>query len=183
MCQLLSLNDDRLAKRNHKVLSVEHFLRYLNKDVTIAAEDQSTIMNLSPLVLLQIVRVIILRSIPVIGLAVCFSCDIILRILPQMTKIMSTLQYIILNLLTLFGSFPQKFSKYLSNIVEQLTQYVLEITEVLFFLKLGDICIARTTIQSYFSIHKAAKLSYTSRGSFQIVHANSHGIYYLKKLH
>ena len=52
MCQLLSLNDDRLAKRNHKVLSVEHFLRYLNKDVTIAAEDQSTIMNLSPLVLL-----------------------------------------------------------------------------------------------------------------------------------
>ena len=49
MCQLLSLNDDRLAKRNHKVLSVEHFLRYLNKDVTIATEDQSTIMNLSPL--------------------------------------------------------------------------------------------------------------------------------------
>ena len=42
MCDALNLNYDVLAKRNHKGLTVEHFHRFLNKSVTIAAEDRGT---------------------------------------------------------------------------------------------------------------------------------------------
>ena len=42
MCQALNLNYDILAKRNHKEISVEHFHRFLNKSVTIAAEERGT---------------------------------------------------------------------------------------------------------------------------------------------
>ena len=42
MCQALNLNYNVLAKRNRKGLSVEHFHRFLNKSVTIAAEERGT---------------------------------------------------------------------------------------------------------------------------------------------
>ena len=42
MCDDLNLNHDVLAKRNHKGLTVEHFHRFLNKSITIAAEDRGT---------------------------------------------------------------------------------------------------------------------------------------------
>ena len=42
MCDTLNLNYDVLANRIHKGLRVEHFHRFLNKSVTIAAEDLGT---------------------------------------------------------------------------------------------------------------------------------------------
>ena len=42
MRDALNLNHDVLAKRNHKGLTVEHFYRFLNKSVIIAAEDRGT---------------------------------------------------------------------------------------------------------------------------------------------
>ena len=42
MCKSLRLNYDVLAKRNHKSLTVEHFHRFLNKSVTIAAKERGT---------------------------------------------------------------------------------------------------------------------------------------------
>ena len=42
MCDVLSLNYDVMAKRNHKGLTVEHFHHLLNKSVAIAAEDRGT---------------------------------------------------------------------------------------------------------------------------------------------
>ena len=42
MCDALNLNHNVLARRNHKSLTVEHFHRFLNKNVTIAAEDRGT---------------------------------------------------------------------------------------------------------------------------------------------
>ena len=42
MCQALNLNYDIVAKCNHKGLSVEYFHRFLNKSVTIAAEERGT---------------------------------------------------------------------------------------------------------------------------------------------
>ena len=38
MCKMLRLNYDVLAKRNQKGLTVEHFHRFLNESVTIAAK-------------------------------------------------------------------------------------------------------------------------------------------------
>ena len=42
MCEDLHLNHDVIAKRNHKFLTVKFFYRFLNKSVTIAAEERDT---------------------------------------------------------------------------------------------------------------------------------------------
>ena len=42
MCEALNPNHDVRAKRNHKGLTVEHFHRFLNKSVTIGAEERGT---------------------------------------------------------------------------------------------------------------------------------------------
>ena len=42
MCKALSINYDILAKRNYKGLLVEKLYRFLNKAITIAAEDRRT---------------------------------------------------------------------------------------------------------------------------------------------
>ena len=39
ICQVLNMNYDVLTNRNHNGLSVEHFNHFLNKSVTIAAEE------------------------------------------------------------------------------------------------------------------------------------------------
>ena len=75
MFQSLNLNYEILAKRNHKGLSVEHFHRFLNKSVTIAAEDRGTIDIFVPVGIAAgyawnsapIDGTDILRSIPAIG--------------------------------------------------------------------------------------------------------------------
>ena len=40
MCKVLNINCDIVAKKNHKGLLVEKFHRFLNKSITIAAEDR-----------------------------------------------------------------------------------------------------------------------------------------------
>ena len=40
MCEDLHLNHDIFVKRNHKYFTVDHFHRFLNKNVTIAAEER-----------------------------------------------------------------------------------------------------------------------------------------------
>ena len=80
MCEALSLNHGVLAKRNHKCLTVEHYHRFLNKSVTIIAEECDTndifvpigitlcyTWNISP-----IDGADILRSIPAIGQELIF---------------------------------------------------------------------------------------------------------------
>ena len=42
MCKVLHINYDNLAKRNHKGLLVEKCHRFINKTITIAAEDRDT---------------------------------------------------------------------------------------------------------------------------------------------
>ena len=42
MCETLNLNHDVLAKRNYKGLIVEYFHRFLNKNVTVTAEERDT---------------------------------------------------------------------------------------------------------------------------------------------
>ena len=42
MCKALKINCDILAKGNHKGLLVEKFHRFLNKAITIVAEDKGT---------------------------------------------------------------------------------------------------------------------------------------------
>ncbi|MGH7955254.1 MAG: hypothetical protein ACREOZ_04765, partial [Gloeomargaritales cyanobacterium] len=83
MCMKLNIRFHPLSKGNHKALSVERFHRYLNKAVTIAANDRGTntifieaaavaayAWNSSP-----IDGTGIIRSIPAIGREIKFPCD------------------------------------------------------------------------------------------------------------
>ena len=42
MCEALNMSNDIFAKHNHKGFTVEHFYRFLNKRVIIAAEERGT---------------------------------------------------------------------------------------------------------------------------------------------
>ena len=94
MCQSLNLNYEISTKRNHKRLSVEHFHRFLNKSVTIAAEDRGTIDIFVPAGIAAgcawnsalIDGMDILRSIPVIGRELQFSLDINLNVAPKLIQ-------------------------------------------------------------------------------------------------
>ena len=104
MCQALNLNYDVLAKHNHKDLSVEHFHRFLNKILTIAAEERGTndifvstsiaaayAWNSAP-----IDDTDIIRSVPAIGRVINFPLDINLNAVPKLIQnnAQATLDYL-----------------------------------------------------------------------------------------
>ena len=86
MCQALNLNYDVLAKLNHKGLSIEYFHCFLNKSVTIAAEDCGTNDLFVPTSIaaayawnsLPIDGTDIIRSVPTIGRSLHFQSTLIL---------------------------------------------------------------------------------------------------------
>ena len=94
MCQALYLNYAFLAKRNHKGPLVEHFYRFLNKSVTIAAEDRDTNDIFVPASItasytwnsVHIDSTDIIRSIPAISRALNFSFDININVVPKLIK-------------------------------------------------------------------------------------------------
>ena len=94
MCEALSLNNDVLVKRNRKILTVEHFYHFLNKSITIAAEERGNkdifvpagfaagyAWNNAP-----IDGTDILRSIPAIGRELNFPLDISINALHKLTQ-------------------------------------------------------------------------------------------------
>ena len=94
MCQALNLNYDIFAKQNHKGLSIEHFHRFLNKSVTIVAEERGTINIFVPAGIAAgyvwnsapIDSTYILRSIPAIGRELKFPFDINLNAMPKLVQ-------------------------------------------------------------------------------------------------
>ena len=92
MCDALNLNHNVLARRNHKSLTVEHFHRFPNKSVTIAAEDRGTNNIFVPAGIAAgyawnsapIDDTNIFRSIPTIGRELHFPIDINLSTLPKL---------------------------------------------------------------------------------------------------
>ena len=154
MCQALNLNYDVLAKRNHKGLSVEHFHRFLNKSVTIAAEDRGTndifvhtsiaaayVWNSAP-----IDGTDIIRSVPAIGQALNFPLDINLNAVPKLIQnnAQATLDY--LDFTNTHRHFASSILKIL--IEDRRTAHAERInnSKNLVLLKAGDIIMARTTI-------------------------------------
>ena len=191
MCNSLNLNHDVLAKRNHKGLTVEHFHRFLNKSVTIAAEDRGTndtfvpagiaagyAWNSSP-----IDGTDILRSIPAIGRELHFPLDINLSALPKLVHNsgQSALDY-----LKLTDSSRHFSSSILKILIEdRRTAHAERINNNrnIIVLEPGDIVMARTAIQSNKQKGKVAKLCYAVRGPYQIIRTTGRGSYFVHKLH
>ena len=190
MCQVLNLNYDMLAKRNHKGITATHFYRFLNKSVAITAEERGTndifvpasivaehTWNGAPIDITDI-----LRSIPAIGQELHSSIDINLNTLPKLTQ---NNAQVALKYLKLTDS-----SRYFSKLIFKCfieerqiahTEYINN-SRNLAVLNPDDIVIARTVIQSNKSQNKVAKLRYTVRDPYYIILNTGHGSYYVKKI-
>ena len=191
MCDTLNLNYDVLAKRNHKGLTVEHFHRFLNNSITIAAEDRGTNDAFVPVDIAAgyawnsapIDDTNILRSIPAIGRELHFPIDINLSVLP---KLAHNSGQAALDYLKLTNSFRHFFSSILKILIEdRRTAYAERINnnrnDVV--LDPGDIVMARTAIQSNKEKEKVTMLCYAVRGPYHIIRTTGHGSYFVRKLH
>ena len=191
MCDTLSSNYDVLAKRNHKGLTVEHFHPFLNKSVTIAAEDRGTndifvpagiaagyAWNSSP-----IDGTDILRSIPAIGRELHFPININLSALPKLAHNSGQAAMDFFQLTESSRHFSSSILKIL--IEDRRTSHAERINNNrnIVVLEPGDIVIARTAIQSNKQKEKVAKLCYAIRGPYQIIRITGHGSYFVRKLH
>ena len=191
MCNALSLNYDVLVNRNHKGLTVEYFHRFLNKGVTIAAEDRGTndifvpagiaagyAWNSAP-----IDGTDILCSIPVIGRELHFPIDINLSALPKLAHNSGQAALDFLKLTDSSCHFSSSILKIL--IEDRRTAHAERINNNrnVVVLEPGGIVMARTAIQSNKRKEKVAKLCYAVRGPYQIIRTTGHGSYFVRKLH
>ena len=189
MCQVLNLNYDVLAKRNYKGLSVEHFYRFLNKSVTIAAEDRETNDIFIPVSIVLAYTWIsapidgteIIRSVPNIGRTLHFPLDINLNAVPKLVQnnAQATLDY--LNFTNSHRHFASSILKIL--IEDRRTAHAERIknTKNLVLLIAGNIVMTRTAIQSDIFKNKVAKLSCSVRGPYQILRNTGLGSYFVRK--
>ena len=191
MCDALNLNYDVFAKRIHKGLTVEHFHRFLNKSITISAEDCGTNDVFVPAGIatgyawnsVPIDGTDILCSIPTIGRELYFLIDINLSVLP---KLAHNSGQAALDYLKLTDSSRHFSSSILKILIEDRgTAHAERINNNrnIVVLEPGDIVMARTAIQSNKQKEKVAKLCYTVRGPYQIIRTTGHGSYFVRKLH
>ena len=168
MYDVLNLNHDALAKCNHTGLTMKNFHRFLNKGVTIAAEDRGTddifvpagittgyAWNSAP-----IDGTDILRSIPVIGRELRFPIDINLSDLP---KLVYNSDQAALDCLKLTDSSCHFSSLILKILIkDRRTSHAERIknNRNIVVLEPGDIGMARTAIQSNKQKERVAKLCY-----------------------
>ena len=141
MCQALNINYDILAKRNHKGLSVEHFYHFLNKSVTIAAEERGTANIFVPAGItagyawnsVPIDGTDILRSIPAIGRKLKFPLDINLNAMSKLVQNNANAVLEYLKLTDSSRSFSSSILKILLKIVGSLMLSASIIIEILLF--------------------------------------------------
>ena len=154
MCDALNLNYDVLAKRNHKSLTVDYFHRFLNKSVTVAAEDRGTNNFFVPAGIAAgyawnsapIDGTNILRSIPAIGRKFHFPLDINLSAL---TKLAHNSSQAALNYLKQIDSSRHLSSSILKILIEDRRTAHAECinnNRNVVVLEPGDIVMARTAI-------------------------------------
>ena len=193
MCKSLNINYDALAKRNHKGLLVENFLRFINMAITIAAEDRETsdlfvaagvvagyAWNSSP-----IDGTDILRSVYENDRELRFPLGIDLRALPPPPPLVSTNADSVVSYLRLTDSNRHFTSAILKILVEyRQTSHAERVNNNRNIVTMhpGDISMARTAIQSNKTTNKVAKLCYVVCGPFQIVRGTGRGSYIVQKL-
>ena len=191
MCEALYLNHDVLVKRTHIGFTVEHSYRFLNKNVTITAEERDTndifvpagivagyIWNSAP-----IDGTGILRSILAIGRGLYFTLDISLNNLPKLTQNNGQAALDYLKLTDSSRHFSTSILKIL--IEDRRTAHAERINNNrnLVIFKPGDIVMAKAAIQNDKKKAKVAKFCYADRGPHQIICNTGHDSYFAKKLH
>ena len=174
MCDALNLNYDVIAKLNHKGLTVEHFHPFLNKSITISAEDRGTNDIFVPTGIaagyawnsVPINGTDILHSIPAIGREIHFPVGVNLSALP---KLAHNSGQAALDYLKLTDSSRHFSSSILKILIEDRriahAERINNNRNIVVF-EPGDIVTARTATQSDKQKEQVAMLCYAVRGSY-----------------
>ncbi|MGH7955061.1 MAG: hypothetical protein ACREOZ_03790 [Gloeomargaritales cyanobacterium] len=188
MCKLLNIRLHPLAKGNHKALSVERYHRYLNKAVTIAANDRETnevfvaagmvaayAWNSSP-----IDGTDIIRSVPAIGREFKFPMDFELSPLPSLSDDVAGALHTYLSRVASNVSFATEILKLLVEDRRTAHRERVNSGRTRVEYQVGDLVTARIQVQSRAADGRSSKLLYKARGPFEIVEVVGHGSYRLK---
>ena len=196
MCDIFSLRFHQAAQGNHKAVSVEQFFRYLNKAVTIAANDCNTnqvFIETSHCAVYAwnsscIDGTDIVHSVVAVGQEFKFPLDISLHALDISLHEAPTPVDGSVSAVHSFLLLAQENSVFATNILKLLTEerrsYHRERTnksrnQQLF--ELGDLVMVRVAVQSQQAKDQVAKLTYWLWGPCKIVDVLEHGAYNLCK--
>jgi len=190
MCEILNIRYHLLAKGNHQALSVERFHRYLNKAVTIAANDRDSNTEFVPAACTAayawnsspIDGTDIIRSIPAVGQEFKFPFDFHYSDIPQLTTDHASVIRDYLSCTAANAAFATAILKILLE--DRCTSHCERVnsTHTQPTFQLGDIVTARVQVRSTSSTGTVGKLSYQSRGPFKITQKTDNGAYLVQKL-
>jgi hypothetical protein len=189
VCLLLNISFHVAAKGNHKAVSVEHFHRFLNKAVTIAANDRGTntvfveaahtaayAWNSSP-----IDGTDIIRSVPAVGRPFRFPFDISLRATPTPTSNQAADVHAFLRLAAPTAQFAEQVLRLLTEDRRAAHRERINATRSPVTFVVGDLVMALVQVQSDATTGTVAKLSYRRRGPYEVVEVTGHGTYLVRR--
>ena len=176
MCTKLNLMYWPVARHNHKGVTVEKYHRYLNKCQTIVGQDRGTHMSiLQNYKLAQygwnsapIDNTDVPRSLPAVGREFGFLLDIDLRPLPNMNDQTNKELYGYLRDVSSQSKFAEEVIKILAEDRRKAHRDRHNNNKERQVFKVGDVVTARTIVQSKSENGTVEKLSYRSKGPFQV---------------
>ncbi|GFH46278.1 hypothetical protein CTEN210_02752 [Chaetoceros tenuissimus] len=189
MCKILKVHFWPLAPGNHKGLSVEHYHRFLNKVVTISAEEQGTLHIIRQVYKLAqyawnsapVHGTDISRSLIAIGRDLMFPLDMELRPLPSLNESNQSELYEYLRSMSNNSKFATEVAKILIEERRKSMRDRVNSSKTLPTFKVGDVVKVHIQVQSSAENNKVGKLSYQIRGPYQIIKDHGNNSYDIQR--
>ena len=188
VCAALSIDFHVAARGNHKAVGVEHFHRFLNKAVAIAANDRGTnsvfveaahtaayAWNSSP-----IDGTDIIRSVPAVGRPFRFPFDLSLSPTPTPTSNQASDVHAFLRLSSPTTQFAERVLRLLTEERRAIHRERANESRSVVNFRVGDLVTARVQVTSNAKLGTVAKLAYRRRGPYEIVEVTGYGSYFVR---
>jgi hypothetical protein len=189
VCDILNIDIHTAARGNHQAVGVEHFHRFLNKAVTIAANDRGTntvfveaahtaayAWNSSP-----IDGTDIIRSVPAVGRPFRFPFDLSLSPTPTPTSDQAVDVHAFLRLAGPTAQFAEQVLRLLTEERRATHRERANESRSPITYAIGDLVMAKVQVNSDASSGTVAKLSYRKRGPYEIVESTGFGAYLVRR--
>jgi len=189
VCGILNIDLHVAARGNHQAVGVEHFHRFLNKAVAIAANDRGTntvfveaahtaayAWNSSP-----IDGTDIIRSVPAVGRPFRFPFDISLSPTPTPTQQQATDVHAFLRLAAPTTQFAEQVLRLLTEERRAIHRERANASRSPVAFAVGDLVMAKVQVNSDASTGTVAKLAYRKRGPYEIIEATGFGAYLVRR--
>ena len=188
VCAILTIDLHVAARGNHKAVGVEHFHRFLNKAVAIAANDRGTntvfveaahtaayAWNSSP-----IDGTDIIRSVPAVGRPFRFPFDLSLAPTPTPTQQQASDVHAFLRLAGPTTQFAEQVLRLLTEERRAIHRERANASRSPIAFAIGDLVMAKVQVNSDASTGTVAKLAYRKRGPYEIVESSGFGAYFVR---